>query len=198
MTRACLVLFLTPLASGCDHAPKELYQDHPMGLAAGALRDTAFTWETRQTDHFRIHFQFGSYAADHIDQFVEDAEQARANGLRLLSEKDFRPRIDVFHLTSREQMKRLTDYPIRGWTDPASRTVLLVRSSGANQGERHAPERAAGPAVRRHGPGDEEAVTNSMVAAETMTGSDDVRSIAFPHDRLGEILRKYNRLVPPS
>jgi hypothetical protein len=137
MMRASLVLFLMPLASGCDHAPKELYRDHPMGLAAGALRDTAFTWETRQTDHFRIHFQLGSYAAYHIDQFVEDAEQARANGLRLLSEKDFRPRIDVFHLSSREQMKRLTDYPVRGWTDPASRTVLLVRSSGANQGERH-------------------------------------------------------------
>ena len=33
---------------------------------------------------------------------------------------------------------------------------------------------------------------------QRVTGSDDVRSIAFPHDRLGEILRKYNRLVPPS
>jgi len=65
MVRACLVLFLTPLPSGCDHVPKELYRDHPMGLAAGALRDTAFMWETRQTDHFRIHFQVGSYAADH-------------------------------------------------------------------------------------------------------------------------------------
>ncbi|MBA3317017.1 MAG: P1 family peptidase [Gemmatimonadales bacterium] len=42
----------------------------------------------------------------------------------------------------------------------------------------------------------EEAVTNSMVAAETMTGADDVRSIALPHDRLREILRKYHRLVP--
>lgn len=39
----------------------------------------------------------------------------------------------------------------------------------------------------------EEAVTNSMVAAETMTGADDVRSIGLPHDRLREILRKYNR-----
>jgi L-aminopeptidase/D-esterase-like protein len=43
----------------------------------------------------------------------------------------------------------------------------------------------------------EEAVTNSMVAAETMTGADDVRSIALPHDRLREILRTYNRFVPP-
>lgn len=137
MTRTCFVLFLVSVASGCEHAPEELYRDHPMGLAAAALRDTAFTWETRQTDHFRIHFQAGSYAAAHIDQFVNDAEQARANGLHLLGVKHFGPRIDVFHLTSRDQMMRLTEYPVRGWTDPASRTVLLVRSSAANQGERH-------------------------------------------------------------
>lgn len=43
----------------------------------------------------------------------------------------------------------------------------------------------------------EEAVTNAMLAAETMTGADDVRAYAIPHDRLREIMRKYNRLVPP-
>jgi L-aminopeptidase/D-esterase-like protein len=39
----------------------------------------------------------------------------------------------------------------------------------------------------------EEAVTNAMLAAETMTGADDVRAYALPHDRLREIMRKYNR-----
>jgi L-aminopeptidase/D-esterase-like protein len=39
----------------------------------------------------------------------------------------------------------------------------------------------------------EEAVTNAMLAAETMTGADDVRAYAIPHDRLREIMRKYNR-----
>ncbi|MFZ0285152.1 MAG: P1 family peptidase [Terriglobales bacterium] len=41
----------------------------------------------------------------------------------------------------------------------------------------------------------EEAVVNSMVAAETMTGIDNHTVIALPHDRLREILKKYNRLV---
>jgi hypothetical protein len=108
-----------------------------MGLAAAVLRDTAFTWETLETDNARIHYQPDSYAAGHIDQFVDDAEQALANGLLLLGEKRFTPRIDVFHLKSRDQMKHITEYPVRGWTDPAARTVLLVRSSAANQGERH-------------------------------------------------------------
>lgn len=70
-----------------------------MGLAAAALRDTAFTWQTRETPHVRIHFQAGSYAADHIDQFVKDAEQARVNGLEVLGANRFGFRIDVFHLT---------------------------------------------------------------------------------------------------
>ncbi len=41
----------------------------------------------------------------------------------------------------------------------------------------------------------EEAIINALVAAETMTGIDDHQITALPHDRLREVLRKYNRLV---
>jgi D-aminopeptidase len=41
----------------------------------------------------------------------------------------------------------------------------------------------------------EEAVVNAMVAAETMTGINGHTVIALPHDRLREVLKKYNRLV---
>jgi L-aminopeptidase/D-esterase-like protein len=40
----------------------------------------------------------------------------------------------------------------------------------------------------------EEAIVNAMVAAETMVGRDDHMVVALPHDRLREVLRKYNRL----
>ena len=40
----------------------------------------------------------------------------------------------------------------------------------------------------------EEAVVNALVAAETMTGADGHTAIALPHDRLREVLKKYNRL----
>ena len=40
----------------------------------------------------------------------------------------------------------------------------------------------------------EEAVINAMIAAETMTGIDNHTVIALPHDRLREVLKKYNRL----
>jgi D-aminopeptidase len=41
----------------------------------------------------------------------------------------------------------------------------------------------------------EEAVVNAMVAAETMTGVNDRTVIALPHDKLREVLKKYNRLT---
>jgi D-aminopeptidase len=41
----------------------------------------------------------------------------------------------------------------------------------------------------------EEAVVNALVAARTMTGADGHAVDALPHDRLREVLKKYNRLV---
>jgi L-aminopeptidase/D-esterase-like protein len=41
----------------------------------------------------------------------------------------------------------------------------------------------------------EEAIVNAMVAAETMTGANNHTVIALPHDRLKEVLKKYNRLA---
>jgi D-aminopeptidase len=41
----------------------------------------------------------------------------------------------------------------------------------------------------------EEAVVNAMVAAKTMKGINDYEVIGLPHDRLREVLRKYNRLA---
>jgi D-aminopeptidase len=37
----------------------------------------------------------------------------------------------------------------------------------------------------------EESITNAMVAAETMTGADDVRAYALPHDRLREMMSRH-------
>ncbi len=42
----------------------------------------------------------------------------------------------------------------------------------------------------------EEAILNSLLAAETMTGRDGLTIPALPHDRLQALLRQYNRLAP--
>ena len=41
----------------------------------------------------------------------------------------------------------------------------------------------------------EEAIINALVAAETMTGRDDHKVHAIPHDSLQKVIKKYNRLV---
>jgi D-aminopeptidase len=41
----------------------------------------------------------------------------------------------------------------------------------------------------------EEAIVNALVAAQTMTGADNHTVEAIPHDKLREVLKKYNRLV---
>ena len=41
----------------------------------------------------------------------------------------------------------------------------------------------------------EESIVNALVAAETMKGVNDLRVTALPHDRLRDVLRRYNRLT---
>ena len=41
----------------------------------------------------------------------------------------------------------------------------------------------------------EEAIINALVAAETITGRDDHKMHALPHDALRDVMRKYGRLV---
>jgi L-aminopeptidase/D-esterase-like protein len=41
----------------------------------------------------------------------------------------------------------------------------------------------------------EEAIVNALVAAQTMTGANDRTVNALPHDRLRELVKKYNRLA---
>jgi D-aminopeptidase len=44
----------------------------------------------------------------------------------------------------------------------------------------------------------EEAIINALVAARTTVGRDNHKVIGLPHDRLREVLKKYNRLIEPK
>jgi D-aminopeptidase len=56
------------------------------------------------------------------------------------------------------------------------------------------PNDAINPLFRQTVSATEEAIVNALVAAETMTGVNGNRVYAIPHDRLREVLKKYNRL----
>jgi len=53
----------------------------------------------------------------------------------------------------------------------------------------------ASPPVDKSDAALHEAVVNAMVAARTMTGINGHTVVALPHDRLREVLQKYNRLA---
>jgi L-aminopeptidase/D-esterase-like protein len=57
------------------------------------------------------------------------------------------------------------------------------------------PNEAINPFFRATVNATEEAIVNAMIAAETMKGVNGNTAYAIPHDRLREVLRKYNRLV---
>jgi L-aminopeptidase/D-esterase-like protein len=57
------------------------------------------------------------------------------------------------------------------------------------------PNDSMDPVFRATVEATEEAIVNAMVAAQDMTGADDHRVIALPHEALRAVLRKYNRLA---
>jgi D-aminopeptidase len=57
------------------------------------------------------------------------------------------------------------------------------------------PNEKINPLFRATTDATEEAIINAMIAAETMTGVNGNTVYALPHDRLREVLKKYNRLA---
>jgi D-aminopeptidase len=55
-------------------------------------------------------------------------------------------------------------------------------------------DRALDPLIEATVEATEEAIVNALVAAETMTGRDDITAHRLPHDRLVEVMRRHGRL----
>jgi D-aminopeptidase len=81
---------------------------------------------------------------------------------------------------------------------------IFIAFSTANSGAwkptglRHVelvPNDQMGPLFEATVQATDEAIVNALVAAQTMTGADNHTVEAIPHDKLREVLKKYNRLV---
>ena len=57
------------------------------------------------------------------------------------------------------------------------------------------PNRRMNPLIQATVQAVEEAIVNAIVAGETVTGINGNTVYGLPHDRLRDVLRKYNRLV---
>ena len=81
---------------------------------------------------------------------------------------------------------------------------IFIAFSTANSGAaaadhvvdlRMLPNDKLGPVFAATVQATEEAIINAMIAAETMTGIENHKVIALPHEKLREVLKKYNRLL---
>jgi hypothetical protein len=100
------------------------------------LERSGLRWRTRETPHFRLHFQPGSQAERDIDELAADIERARAHDLALLGERDH-PRIDVFYLTTRDQMARFIGARPKALAAPSANYALFVYNRDVRPYHRH-------------------------------------------------------------
>lgn len=109
----------------------------PIGLAHHLLASTDHKWEHRSTDHINLYLVPGSYPYEHADSLAHDAEAAWTNALRILQERDYRPRINLFYVGSREATGPLLGQPAWGRTDPFGDTILLAWNHERTLFQRH-------------------------------------------------------------
>ena len=82
--------------------------------------------------------------------------------------------------------------------------AFSTANSGARQRDRARVEMLANDAItplfEATAQATEEAIVNALIAARTMTGADNLRVHALPHDQVMAILRKHQRhqQAPPS
>ena len=111
--------------------------DDPVGYAARALNNQGFDWKTQSSDHFRLYYLPASVAEREIDTLIKQNEAYLASHLALLGVAEYDKIISIFYCESRDQVKEICSYPVRGISQPGSRTVLTIRNGEETGREAH-------------------------------------------------------------
>lgn len=114
-----------------------LCAQEPAGLAAAALANRRFTWQTRSVPGFRVYFQEGTYAARHQDSLLARLPSSLAHARSLLNTRAPDGPIDLFFIATRDDMAALVGGPANGFAHQAARAVFLVTSPSWRAFERH-------------------------------------------------------------
>jgi hypothetical protein len=123
-----------------------MHEWHPTQLSAQAavtrltlkdvLEHPRFEWRTRTTPHFRIHVQPRTLAERHFERLAADVERARSSALALVADTDH-PIIDVFYLSSREQIQLFIGARPKALAVPSHNFVFFVYSDDVRPYHRH-------------------------------------------------------------
>ena len=122
-----LVLLLSfVLVSDSPSAPPVRRNDEFEGMARAASANPDFTWKTIDGSGCRMHYQPDSFAARHVVVLLRSAERSIEDGLVFLEEQNYERRIEVFYISSREELKKLVGMNATGYADMESNSVYLV------------------------------------------------------------------------
>jgi len=100
--------------------------DDPAGWAVRALNNRNFNWQSKSSEHFRIHYLPGSVAEREIDTLIKQNEAYLASHLTLLGIEEYDKVINFFYCDSRDQVKEISSYSVRTMANPGCLTVLAV------------------------------------------------------------------------
>ncbi len=107
--------------------------------ARALLSDRRLDWRVLETNHTRIHAPARSFAFDRASSLGDSIEAARTVALAALDEKEVRgePKIEVFLVDSREEMRRIAGRPIAGFAQPGELTAVFIAGKGYKPAFKH-------------------------------------------------------------
>ena len=120
MKRGYSLIALICIAISCSYSADERPVSSPVvGTGATArtlLAGKGFDWRVLETPHARLHAARRSRVFDRAPSLADSVEQARKAALSTLEENDLpgEPKIEVFLLDTREDMKQITGRTISG------------------------------------------------------------------------------------
>jgi hypothetical protein len=116
-------------------------EKRPVGMTARALNNENFSWKSKSSEHFRIHYLPESVAEREIDTLIKQNEAYLASHMALLGIEEYDKVIDFFYCDSQDQVKEISAYPDRTLSSHlsshGSTTILATLNSEVRGHESH-------------------------------------------------------------
>jgi hypothetical protein len=96
------------------------------GLARQAMDHPGVTWRELDGEAVRVHYQPGTFGARHVAALTRSADGALKTAVALVDSGPYEHPLNVFLLTSRDQMIDLLGIRATGFADWRSNSVFLV------------------------------------------------------------------------
>ena len=131
------------IVAGCSRAadtrPASAAVANTGSAARSIIAREDFAWRVLETPHARIHAPLGSGAFDRATSLSDSVGAARTGALGVLGEMDRsgEPKLEIFLVDTRDDMRRIAGRPIGGFAQPGELTAVFVAGPGYRPLIRH-------------------------------------------------------------